>query len=229
MEDQSRVSTRKLVDSDQEQERLEELIETVKPPIPQGPAWTHLHYLLFTPFRYPPLHHGSRFRTATEPGVWYGSLAIETAVAEVAYWRLCFLNDTTADIQSEIFLTAFWIPLESDKAIDVTAPPFDAYTEKISSKTSYADSQSLGTSMREDGVELCLYRSARDPEQGKNVAVCSPDAFAKKTVSDASRETWYCWASKDRAEFRWQSFTQTKSLRFTRATFEVSGRLPIMR
>ena len=63
VESQHLFSTRKLVDSDAEQALLEELIEEVKPPtgVPAG-----LHYLLFTPFRYPPLRHGSRFGTRAE-------------------------------------------------------------------------------------------------------------------------------------------------------------------
>ena len=228
VEDQSRVATRKLVDSDVEQERLEEMIEAAKPPIPRGPTWQHLHYLLFTPFRYPPLHHGSRFRTRVEPGVWYGSLGIETALAEVAYWRLRFLNDTAAEISSELFLTAFTIPVHSPKGIDLTRAPFASFAGRISSKTSYADSQPLGSAMRTDGVEVCLYLSARDPGQGKNAAVFSPTAFSKKTVSDASQERWYCWAARNRVEFHWQSFTQAKSLAFTAKDFEVDGKLPLM-
>ena len=228
VEDQSRISTRKLVDSDAEQLRLEELIETAKPPLPEGPEWAHLHYLLFTPFRYPPPPHGSRFRRSTEPGVWYGSRRLDTALAEVAYWRLRFLNDVDADLQSELFLTVFMIRLRSKKAIDLTVPPFSRYTDRISSKTSYAESQALGASLREDGVELCQYISARDPERGANLAVFSPRAFASKSVSDASRETWHCFATKAAIEFRWQSFTQTRHLRFRREDFEVDGQLPRM-
>src|SRR3989442_239294 len=63
------VSTRKLVASDEEQRLLEDLIEQSKPAAPAG----GLHFLLSTPFRYPPLRHGSRFRRRTDPGVWYGS------------------------------------------------------------------------------------------------------------------------------------------------------------
>ncbi|MFM8662059.1 MAG: hypothetical protein ACKOCI_12125, partial [Cyanobium sp.] len=42
-------------DSLQDQARLEALIDTVKPPAPEGQ-----HRLLITPFRYPPLRSGSR-------------------------------------------------------------------------------------------------------------------------------------------------------------------------
>jgi hypothetical protein len=50
VEAQHRVSTLKLVDSVDEQETLEELIQASKPALP--PECRHLHYLLSTPFRY---------------------------------------------------------------------------------------------------------------------------------------------------------------------------------
>ena len=228
VEDQSRVSTRKLVDSDAEQQRLEELIETVKPAVPQGPEWDHLHYLLFTPFRYPPSPHGSRFRTATDPGVWYGSREVSTAISEVAFWRLRFLNDVEADIHSELFLTAFSVSIKTQKGIDLTLPPFEKFENRISNKTSYADSQPLGAAMRDDGIEACAYRSAREAKKGLNIALFSPRAFASKTVSDSSRETWHCYATKTTIEFRSLSFMQTNQYRFIRKDFEVNGKLPVM-
>ena len=63
VEAQHRVSTLKLVDTLSEQERLEQLLDASKPPVP--PECRHLDYLLATPFRYgSPYPHGSRFRRA---------------------------------------------------------------------------------------------------------------------------------------------------------------------
>ena len=97
VEAQHVVSTRKLVDSHDEQELLEELIEPSKPRLPDMQGFHGLHYLLSTPFRYPPLPHGSRFATRTERAVWYGSSRVRTAFAETAYYRLLFLDGTTVD------------------------------------------------------------------------------------------------------------------------------------
>ena len=82
VESQHQVSTRKLVDSNEEQALLEDLIDGVKPRDITGGK---LHYLLSTPFRYPPLKHGSRFGHRHERGIWYGSTERRTAFAEVAY------------------------------------------------------------------------------------------------------------------------------------------------
>ena len=80
VEGQHQISTRKLVETDAEQGLLEELIDAVKPPDLAG---RRLHYLLSTPFRYPPLRHGSRFGARHDRGVWYGSETLEGAFAEV--------------------------------------------------------------------------------------------------------------------------------------------------
>src|SRR5215208_6155464 len=82
VEAQHQVSTRKLVDSVEEQHLLEDLIDRAKPP---DRTAGRVHYLLATPFRYPPLRHGSRFGTRFERGLWYGAESPRTMFAEVAY------------------------------------------------------------------------------------------------------------------------------------------------
>ena len=68
VEAQHRVSTLKLVDSLAEQATLEDILEEIKPPVPE--ECRHLDHLLSTPFRYRPYPTGSRFRRAgLTPGV----------------------------------------------------------------------------------------------------------------------------------------------------------------
>src|SRR5512133_314712 len=88
VEAQHLVSTRKLVDSLAEQEALEEVLEAGKPRVPPEREFEGLHYLLATPFRYPPLRHGSRFGAPALRGIWYGAEALQTSLAEAAYYRL---------------------------------------------------------------------------------------------------------------------------------------------
>ena len=66
VEAQHVASTMNLVDTLEEQALLEDLLEGSKPPLPHDIEG--LHYLLATPFRYPPrAPHGSRFRSAADP------------------------------------------------------------------------------------------------------------------------------------------------------------------
>jgi hypothetical protein len=220
VEDQYLFSTRKLVDSDAEQRVLEELLEASKP----GAAPRGLHYLLLTPFRYPPLAHGSRFRTRADAGVWYGSREARTAFAEAAYYRLLFLEGTSAAIDSlALDLSAFRAAFESARGVDLTRPPFAAQREAISSPVSYAESQALGREMREAGVEVCLFDSAREPG-GVNVALFTPRAFASRKPSPP--ESWRCVATRRFVEVLKKDVFRRASHRFERSQFEVGGKLP---
>ena len=81
VEAQHQYATRKLVDSDHEQYLLEQLIDAAKPPKPSESRFADLHYLLYSPFRYPPLPYGSRFGRRFERGIWYGAEHIDTVLA----------------------------------------------------------------------------------------------------------------------------------------------------
>ncbi|HEX6558520.1 MAG TPA: RES family NAD+ phosphorylase [Longimicrobiales bacterium] len=222
VESQHQISTRKLVDSDAEQLLLEQLIERVKPP-----ERTHgrLHYLLFTPFRYPPLRHGSRFGTRMEPAIWYGSEALRTAFAEVAYYRLLFLEGTSADLgvlQAE--LTTFRILVRTERGVDLTAAPFGAHRAVLASPIDYAETQALGRAMRAAGVQVFRYPSARAQAGGVNVGVFAPEAFGRR--APRALETWHSVATRERVEMVRRDYFKRGSYFFLRAEFLVNGTLP---
>lgn len=222
VEAQHQVSTRKLVDTLDEQALLEALIETAKPPDPAG---GRLHYLLSTPFRYPPLPHGSRFGGRHEPGIWYGSERQQTAFAEVAYYRLVFLEGTHADLgEVSTQLTAFMARTATKRGIDLTAPPFARYRQTLASPIAYAETQALGTAMRQAGVELARYTSARDPAGGINVAAFVPHVFG--TAKPRSLETWHCVATRARVEVSRRDYFERLAFTFPRDAFLVNGELP---
>jgi hypothetical protein len=222
VEAQHQVSTRKLVDSDAEQLLLEQMIESAKPPESTG---GRLHYLLFTPFRYPPLQHGSRFGRRTEPSLWYGAESLSAAFAEVAYYRLVFLEGSTALLGTvETELTAFQVDISADRGIDLTAPPFAEHRAVIASPTDYGATQQLGDDMRTANVEAFRYPSARDPEGGRNVGAFTPAAFASR--APRGLETWRCAAHRERVELVRRDYFDHVNHTFPRATFLVDGQLP---
>ena len=223
------VSTRKLVDSDAEQRLLEELIDRVKPPMPPDPEFTNLHVLLTTPFRYPPLRHGSRFGRRSERGLWYGSESRSTAFAETGYYRLLFLEGTTAELPPVLVdLSAFTVLLRTERGVDLTAGAFAQHQDEISSLRRYDASQVLGGEMRAAGVEAFRYRSARDAEGGCNLALFNPRAFAARRPSPP--ESWLCGATRDSVEFSPRDVLRPRGRRdvlwLPRAQFLVDGRLP---
>lgn len=191
VEAQARVSTMALADTLEEQRILEELVEEVKPAVP--PSCRHLHYLLAAPFRYFPAYpHGSRFRRAGQPdGVFYAAERPETAVAEIAFYRLLFLAESPDMVppRRPLEFTAFSVSCRTGRMIDLTAPPFDADAAGWENLTDYEACQALADRARAEAVEAIRYRSVRDPDQGRNLALLSPRAFAEPNPT--AWQTWH--------------------------------------
>ena len=198
VESQTTLTSRNLVDTAAEHDLLEIMLEASKPSVK-----TSKHYLLFTPFRYPPLKHGSRFGSRHERSLWYGSLELETALAEVAYYRLQFLQDTKANLGFvHVALTSFKVNLRTQKGINLCAPPFNVDEEALASKNDYTKSQALGSSMREAGIEAFLFRSARSLTTGQNIAVFTPNVFhTKQHQYIFNIGSWHCVANKKGVDF----------------------------
>jgi hypothetical protein len=177
-----------LADTLEEQALLEDILEESKPLIPG--ECRHLHYLLFTPFRYGSVYpKGSRFRRAgLTPGVFYGSQDTATAVAEMAFQRLLFYAESPATPwpQSTGEYTAFAVKFSTRSAIDLTRPPFDRDATKWRSPTDYSHCHALADAAREAGVEVIRYQSAR--AEGKNLALLTCRAFAAREPKE--RQVW---------------------------------------
>ena len=187
VEAQHRVPTMRLVDTLDEQKTLEDLLEASKPPVPADA--TRLHYLLATPFRYAaPPPSGSRFRGIGDAGVWYGADVVETALAEVAYWRLRFLANSpaTPDLLP-VPHTAFRAGV-AGSAIVLAEAPFDRQRRQWEDPASYDATQALARTAREAGIALIRYRSVRDPAHRAALAVLTRKAFRK--TAPLEQHTW---------------------------------------
>lgn len=187
VEAQHKVSTRRLVDTLAEQSLLEEILEATKPAVPKEAA--HLDYLLFTPFRYPPRRHGSRFRASGDPGVFYGAQARRTACAELGYWRWRFLTDSEGLATIVSAQTLFQVSVRG-RSVELDEPPFSRQSKLWLSRDDYTATQRFGELARKAGVELIFYQSVRDPEKGRCGAVLHPSAFSAKAPL-LERQTWF--------------------------------------
>jgi hypothetical protein len=228
VEGQHLVATRGLVDSTDEHATLEELLDASKPAAPLGPEFHGLHYLLATPFRYPPLRHGSRFGTRLERGIWYGAEALPTALAETAYYRLLFFAGTTADLlPNTVEVSAFQAHVRTSLGVDLTREAFAHFAATLRSRTSYRTTQRLGREMRRDGVEAFRYTSARDPGGGACIGVFTPAAFASRRPKPAT-QNWYCTVtSAGDVEFTRHDVVHLSRLKFEAANFTVKGAIPL--
>jgi hypothetical protein len=220
---QSRSSTRALVDSLDDHALLEEMLDASKPGAPEGAGG--LHYLLWTPFRYRPLPHGSRFGTRTEGGLWYGSEGLPTAFAEFAYYQFYFLEGPVEPLGPlRRRLSVFQTQVRTERGVDLTRPPFLAYRPTLSSPSRYTDSQALGAALRADGVEACRFHSARDSAGGTNVVLFTPKAFSRKKPGPL--QTWNCFATRTSVELTRDDIAGPTVHSFARSAFLVDGALP---
>jgi RES domain len=200
VEAQHHVSTLKLVDSVDEQELLEDLIEATKPPVP--PECRDLHYLLSTPFRYGTVYPtGSRFRRAglTE-GVFYASEKPETAVAEMAFYRLLFFAESpnTPWPANPAEYTAFSAEYATKKAIDLTRGKYRAGMAQLMHHTDHTHCQAFAETARAAKIEVIRYTSVRERGRRINLALLTCCVFTRPNPTD--QQTWHIRVSETGAQ-----------------------------
>ena len=211
----------RLVDTLAEQQILEDLIEDTKPRLPPGCAG--LHYLLATPFRYVPIV-GSRWRRAGQrDGVFYAAEHLNTALAELAFYRLLFFIEAPGATppRKAVEHTAFSAAVASNACQDLTVPPFDTCRSTLTHPTDYGPTRALADEARQSGVQIILYESIRDPQRGRNVAVMTPVAFAQPNPLE--QRTWH-FQVRPKVVHVWQEFPKT-GLEFPADVFAVDQRV----
>ncbi|WP_018414534.1 RES family NAD+ phosphorylase [Teredinibacter turnerae] len=198
VETQGTAATRAITRNADEQLRLEQLLEGCKPPVPD--ACEKLSYLLATPFRYPPLRHGSRYGTRWERGIFYAAQEQETALAETAVYLWLFQQGVVelgplAEITDA--RTVFSVRLRTGHGCDLAANHFQHIQAKLTEPGNWEYTQALGTRLRGMGADFFWFPSAR-LAGGTNVAVVNPESFASPTPD--TQQLWnlrltpeLCW------------------------------------
>lgn len=222
VEAQHRVSTMKLVNSTREQEILEALIEESKPALAE--EHRELDFLLSTPFRYSARNpYPSRFRKAhAGQGVFYGAERPETAIAEIAFYRLLFFAESPATpwpVNAGEY-TAFAAPFRTRRALDLTREPWRSEA-KLHHLVDYSESQVLAETARQAGIEVIRYISVRDPEARANLALLTSNVFTANEPVDLTTWRIHFDAAGVRAVCEWPRL----SLMFDRNTFARDPRL----
>ena len=205
VESQYAVATMRLVDSLEEQDLLEQLLEVSKPPIVK-----EQHYLLFTPFRYTP-PHPHRFRPAHERGQWYGAVNQVAVCAEIAYWRHRFILDS-ANLLNEDLLTEhtlFQAQMQG-QSIDLMLEPWVQNRELWTHGSDYTGTQALATEAQRREIQWLSYESVRAPHEVCAVAFTQEALFEPPQGIDATRQRWHCKATRskvmlicDESRFEW--------------------------
>jgi RES domain len=222
VESQEQVATNQLVASLAQQSVLEEMLEATKPPLRHGTE--QLHYLLATPFRYPPLKFGSRFGKRSEPSLFYGSLETRTVLAEAAYYRFAFWYGMVKPPPGKLDTqhTLFGAEYRTERGLQLQSPLFADYSRVLTDPVDYGPTQALGASMREAGIEAFEYLSARDPRRGLNVALFSPAALADSRP--VFQDAWLCELTAEHVHFH--AAHGREDYDFPLEIFRVNGELP---
>lgn len=222
VESQEQVATMNLVDDLAEQSVIEQLLDRVKPPYRSGTE--HLHYLLSTPFRYPPLRHGSRFGQRHERSIFYGSLGWQTALAEAAYYRFVFWQGQV--VPPALPYTTQHLMFEADYAtpdgLRLQRPECLTYRAVIANPSDYTATQLMGAQMRTAGIRAFEYPSARCLVGGSNVGLLEPDALASDRPT--ATQNWLCKTSADQVVFNARD--PDRLIGFSIDDFTMNGVLP---
>ena len=213
VEAQHIASTMKILDSQEEQDLLENLLEQSKPAQPTNAV--ALDYLLATPFRYDPLRGGSRFRAATDPGVFYGAESVRTASAELGYHRWKFLQDAI-DLEKlePVAHTAFRADVHA-LVVDLRKAPFNVDAEAWLHPTDYLAPQAFAQVVRGAAIAGIAYQSVRDPQPAWCLALLTPQAFSKSKPR-ATMQTW--WLAVYAKEIIWRK--DHESITFSAAVWQ---------
>lgn len=193
VESQYAAATMRLVDSLDEQDLLEQLLEASKPPISKGQ-----HYLLFTPFRYTP-PHAHRFRPAHERGQWYGAVNQRAVCAEIAYWRHRFILDSAGLLEVDLLTehTLFQAELRGT-SLNLMLAPWNQNRALWTHGSDYTATQALASEAQQRGVQWLMYESVRAPGEACAVAFVQEALFEPPQGIDATRQRWHCKATRNK-------------------------------
>ena len=222
VEAQHVVATAELVDTLDEQYTLERLLEESKPAVP--PIARQLHWLLFTPFRYPPPPGGSRFRGPTDPGVFYGADLIRTACAELGYWRWRHLQDTPTLTAMPTKPQTLFRSGVATECVDLQKLPFARDWATWTRRDDYAACQRFARIARDAGVGAIRYESVRDPLSGTCGAVLSPAAFVPPVPLE--QQTWMLSVTRDRVVWQRTGVLQDDEFEFVTAAWKPAQAQP---
>jgi hypothetical protein len=198
VETQHIAATMRLVDSADEQDALEQMLEGSKPPLPSNTLG--IHYLLAAPFRYLP-HTGSRFRAVNTPGIWYGADDRYCACAEMAYWRQRFLLDSVGLMKQQLTTDhSMYQAMVNGPSIDLLSTPWTQAQSDWQHPSDYTETQKLGQLVRDSGeVEWIRYGSVR--ASGHTCAAVFDPGSLRMQSAEGQFEQWHCHTTCDKVTF----------------------------
>jgi hypothetical protein len=164
---------------------------------------------------------GSRFRAATDAGVFYGAEQRRTACAELGYWRWRFLLDSPKLPRLDpLPQTLFQVNIDC-RALDLTAPPLSRDAAAWRDPADYGPCQRIARVARSAGADAVRYSSVRDPQAGACGAVFTPRAFSGEPSNEQS---WLLAVTRERVRWRRDSALFAEGFEFECAAWAGAAR-----
>lgn len=172
---QAKTITRKTTDTQAKYDYIENLVESLKPPLPQT---TH-HYLISTPFRYPlpvpPLYQARWRPPYYHRNSFYGTMVYPTCVYETGYHFLrqrIHLKGLSQGVETR---THFRVNFHDLKAVDISKRKD---LSLLMNRQDYSYSHNF--ILKHPSISSIVYPSCRNPEGQKCVCTFSLASLGKK-------------------------------------------------
>ena len=225
VESQEQVATLSYVDTLEEQVLLEDILEGFKPPYPENSD--SYHYLLKTPFRYPPLQWGSRFGRVHEPSIFYGGTSLEVTLTESAYYRFVFWHSMAiAPPKNRICTehTLFSVNYKSQFGVQLHQVPFIDYQHELTHPAKYHTTQQLGCDMRAAEVEVFEYNSARESSELNSICIGIYQVTTLVQKLPKNMSQWFCEINQSEVSFKQKQKAAIKT--YSLDEFLYKGKFP---
>ncbi|MBF7073988.1 RES family NAD+ phosphorylase [Glaciecola sp. MH2013] len=223
VESQESVATMRLVDTLEEHALLEDIIENAKPVLPPHADQAHRHYLLKTPFRYPPLKYGSRFGRRFEPSLFYASHQLRSALLESAFYSFYFMSRSDTPFLGSINnkKTSFSAMVSTQRYANLCLLEDDETQAALQNKSDYSYTQRIGQFLRNENIDAFSYYSARE-SNAKHIAVFYLNAIKGEPENELH---WEVKQTPERIIFYCSANTKLNT-QFELQQFTVDGKLP---
>ncbi|MGY3822376.1 RES family NAD+ phosphorylase [Acinetobacter haemolyticus] len=147
-------------------------------------------------------------------------------LAESAYYRFVFWHSMDGAPKKKTIRTEhtlFSVGYHCHKGIRLQSPPFDQYLDLIAHPTNYSYAQLLGTAMRNEGIEIFEYPSARASDHATCVGLFTAEHFSQNSPLD--REQWFCDIGAEEVIFK--AVEGSDIVRFELSQFLQQGIFPM--
>lgn len=223
VETQEDAATMALMKNIEKQTALESLLDEYKPPYADQQL-QYRHYLIASPFRYPPLPWGSRFGQRFEKSYFYASESSATCIAESVYYRFVFFAGKASDFSMPVLTEhcLFSLFVASDACADFTQVTDSNLLSAIVSPDDYSQTHKIGRECRNNNIHIIRYPSARDTV-GINLAIDNPEVIKSNEPLQKRKVMMQINQSRDRITVKTD---KNFPVIFTQAQFTVDGTFP---